>query len=246
VRFFGQADLSDQMLALARELDDELDFDEAAPVEPAQSVRVILTFPHLRAGTLGWSRRVASVLPPSRKPRIAFRLRDPMARQTFTAWAVREGRYIWGLGEWFKTNRLAAGAYIDLTRSEAGDVMLLIDYVRRRPKREWVRVASVRDGRLHLETAQRPVYCDVDELMAVFVDDPQAFDALRERPRDVRQAVREAFSEIAKLSPQGNVHVRTLYAVVNLITRCSPTDVLAALVASSAYVPIGDHYWHLA
>ena len=246
VRFFGQADLSDQMLALARELDDELDFDEAASVEPAQSVRVILTFPHLRAGTLGWSRRVASVLPPSRKPRIAFRLRDPMARQTFTAWAVREGRYIWGLGEWFKTNRLAAGAYIDLTRSEAGDVMLLIDYVRRRPKREWVRVASVRDGRLHLETAQRPVYCDVDELMAVFVDDPQAFDALRERPRDVRQAVREAFSEIAKLSPQGNVHVRTLYAVVNLITRCSPTDVLAALVASSAYVPIGDHYWHLA
>jgi hypothetical protein len=245
VRFFGQAALSDQMLALARELDDELDFDEAAPVEPAQSVRVILTFPHLRAGTLGWSRRVAGVLTPSHKPRIAFRLRDPIARQTFTAWAVREGRYIWGLGEWFKTNRLAAGAYVELTRSDAGDV-ILIDFGRHRPKREWVRVASVRDGRLHLETAQRPVYCDVDELMAVFVDDPLAFDALRERPRDVRQAVREAFPEVAKLSPQGNVHARTLYAVVNLITRCSPTDVFAALAASGAYVSIGDNYWHLA
>jgi hypothetical protein len=34
--------------------------------------------------------------------------------------------------------------------------------------------------------------------------------------------------------------------VVNLITRCSPTDVFAALAASGAYVSIGDDYWHLA
>jgi len=78
------------------------------------------------------------------------------------------------------------------------------------------------------------------------VDDPRAFDALRsDRPRDVMQAVREAFPEIAKLSPQGNVHARTLYAVVNLIARCAPTDVFAALTASGSYVPVGDHYWHL-
>jgi len=244
-RFLGPVALSDEMNALAHELDDELDFDETAPLAPAQSATLILNFPHLRAGTLGWSRRVAAVLSLPRKPRVALRFRDPATRQIFTVWAVREGRYIWGLSEWFKANRLSVGAYIELSRGDAPDI-ITIDYRRRRPKREWVRVASVRDGRLHLETAQRPVYCEVDELTAIHVDEPQVFDSLRERPRDVRQAVREAFPEVAKLSPQGNVHARTLYAVVNLITRCSPVDVFAALAASGAYVPIGDCYWHLA
>jgi hypothetical protein len=68
---------------------------------------------------------------------------------------------------------------------------------------------------------------------------------LRDRPRDLSQAVREAFPEIAKLSPQGNVHARTLYAVVNVIVRAAPRDVFSALVASGAYVPVGDNYWHL-
>jgi hypothetical protein len=241
----NQVVLSDEMCALVRELDDELDWDESTPIAPAQSATLTLIFPHLRAGTLGWSRRAAAVLPPSHKPRIAFRFRDPVSRQSFAGWAVREGRYIWGLSEWFSANHLAAGAYIELSRTDALDVVW-IDYRRRRPKREWVRVASVRDGRLYLETAQRPVYCEVDELMAVFVDDPRALDVLRARPRDVQQAVCEAFPEVAKLSPQGNVHARTLYAVVNLITRCSPADVLAVLATSSAYVPVGDHYWHMA
>jgi hypothetical protein len=47
------------------------------------------------------------------------------------------------------------------------------------------------------------------------------------------------------LSPQGNVHARTLYSVVNVITRSAPRDVFAALTAAGAYVPVGDNYWHL-
>lgn len=77
------------------------------------------------------------------------------------------------------------------------------------------------------------------------MDDPRAFDGLHERSRDVAYAVREAFPEIAKLSPQGNVHARTLYAVVNVIVRAAPRDVFSALVASGAYVQVGDNYWHL-
>ena len=48
-----------------------------------------------------------------------------------------------------------------------------------------------------------------------------------------------------KLSPQGNVHARTLYSVANLATRSAPQDVFAALVASGTYMPVGDNYWHL-
>jgi len=61
----------------------------------------------------------------------------------------------------------------------------------------------------------------------------------------VAQAVREAFPEIAKLSPQGNVHASTLYAVVNVITRASPLAVFSALSSSGAYQSVGDNYWHL-
>lgn len=245
VRFSGNTTISLELARLARELDDELEFDEAIPTTPAYSATLILTFPHRRAGTLGWSRAAAAVLPQSSKPRIPIRFKDRVTQKEFTAWLVRAGRYVWGLGDWFKANDLPAGAYIELARSDAEN-LVWIDYRRRRPKREWVRVASLRDGRLHLETAQRAVACEVDELMSVFMDDPRSLDALRsDRPRDVMQAVREAFPEIAKLSPQGNVHARTLYAVVNLITRCAPTDVFAALTASGSYVPVGDHYWHL-
>ncbi len=240
-RFQGNVTLGDDLEALARELDDELEFD-AAPIEPADQASFTLIFPHKRAGTLGWSRKVAAVLPEFSKPRIPIRLKDRAGGKEVTVWLVRDGRYLWGLGDWFRSPDIQPGSQIELTRSEG---YWTIDFHRHKPRREWVRVATVRDGRLHLETAQRAVSGNVDDLQSVFVDDPRAFDGLHERSRDVAYAVREAFPEIAKLSPQGNVHARTLYAVVNVIVRAAPRDVFSALVASGAYVQVGDNYWHL-
>ena len=244
IHFPGTTTLSEESQKLAAELDDELEYD-GSPVEPADHSATVLTFSHRRAGTFGWSRHVAAVLPQSDKPRVPIRFQDRITHKEFPVWLVRDGRYIWGLADWYKSNDVPAGAYIELTRGEAENTVL-IDFRRRKPKREWVRVASVRDGRLHLETAQRAVSCEADDLMSMFTDDVRQFDVLRgERARDVAQAVREAFPEIAKLSPQGNVHARTLYAAVNIITRTAPRDVFAALTASGTYVPVGDNYWHL-
>lgn len=244
-RFPGETSISEDLAALATELDDELEFNENEPLEAAARATVVLTFPHRRAGTLGWSRRLSRILPDSDKPRLPIRMRDRATNAEITTWLVRDGRYIWGLAEWFRTNDVPAGAHIEVSRNDA-DNTVWIDFRRRKPKREWVRVASCRDNRLHLETAQRAVASEVDDLMSVFFDDPRLLDPIRgERPREVAQAVREAFPEIAKLSPQGNVHARTLYAVVNVITRSAPRDVFAALTASGMYVPVGDNYWHL-
>jgi hypothetical protein len=240
-RFGSAVTIGDELEVLARELDDDLEADDT-PVEPAERASFTLIFPHKRAGTLGWSRKVAAVLPEFSKPRVPIRLKDRANGKEATVWLVRDGRYLWGLGDWFRSPDIQPGSQIDLTRGEG---FWTIDFHRHKPRREWVRVATVRDGRLHLETAQRAVTGDVDDLLSVFVDEPRAFDALRERARDVAQAVREAFPEIAKLSPQGNVHARTLYAVVNVIVRAAPRDVFSALVASGAYVPVGDNYWHL-
>jgi hypothetical protein len=243
--YIGDSNIGPELQALVLQLDDELTRDMNAPLEPLQSAGLELTWPHRRAGTLGWSAKVAAMLPQIQKPRVPIMVRDRVTGKQFIAWMVKDGLYIYGFGDWYKANDVPAGAYIELSRGPA-DNIVLIDYKRRRPKREWVRVASNRDNRLRLDTAQRAVGCEFDDFMSVFVDDANAIDNLRgDRPRDVATAVREAFPEIAKLNPQGNVHARTLYAVVNVITRASPLDVFAALSASGAYTPVGDNYWHL-
>jgi hypothetical protein len=244
IAFSGAVTLSDELTTLARQIDDELDNDINSAVEPAQVANVILNFSHLRAGTLGWNRTVTSVLPLSNKPRLPITFKDKTTKKEMVVWLVQDGRYIWGLGDFYKSNELPAGAQIELSKSEYAN-LLWIDSKKHKSKREWVRVASNRDGRLHLETAQRAVTSDFDELMSVFADHANSLDALRDKHKDVAQAVREAFPEIAKLSPQGNVHARTLYAVVNTLMRASARNVFAALIASGAYVPVGDNYWHI-
>ena len=230
------------------ELDDELDpsaTQHLGNLAPQNSATVVLTAPHRRAGTLGLGRRLASVFPKTAKPRIPIFLRDKMNNKQFTAWLVKEGSYIWGLADWYKTNDLPVGATIEISRGPDVNVFI-IDGKRHKPKRDWVRVASVRDGRLRLDTAQRATTCDADDLMSLYADDLRVFENVRVgQTRDVAQIVREVFPEIAKLSPQGNVHARTLYAVVNLLIRTVPRDVFNALCNNPAFLPVGDNYWHL-
>ena len=247
----GPVAVNDDLKALAVALDDELEMTEGDGdgaldgQEPPRSVQVVLAFPHRLAGTLGWSAKLSAILPKVDKPRVPVTFRDRITGRELLVWLVQDGRYIFGLGDWYEANDLPPGAYIEVSRSPEPNVFM-IDCKRRRPKREWVRFASNRDGHLRLETAQRAVGCEFDELLSVFYDDATALASLRgERPRDVTQAVREAFPEIAKLSPQGNVHAGTLYAVVNVMTRAAPMDVFAALSSSAAYQSVGDSYWHL-
>lgn len=244
--FAERTTINSDLEALIVNLDDELDYDpDAAQAASAERADTVLTFPHRRAGTLGWTKRLAAVLPQVSKPRVPVTFRDKVTGKSYLVWLVQQGRYIYGLADWYRQNDIPAGAIIEILRGPSENTFL-IDYRRHRPKREWVRVASQRDGHVRLDTAQRAVGCEVDDLMAVFVDDPASLDALRgDAPRDVALAVREAFPEIAKLSPQGNVHARTLYAVVNVITRAAPRDVFSALTAAGAFVAVGDNYWHL-
>jgi hypothetical protein len=247
VTFAGTATISPELEALAAQIDDELDFPVSMydGTERGSSATTVLTYAHKRAGTLGWTRTLAKTLPHLQKKRLLLTLRDRMSGKEFFVWLVRDGSYIWGLGEFYRMAELPAGAEITISATDKPHEFV-IDAKRRKPKREWVRVASAGTNRLRLETAQRAVSCEFDDLMSVFVDDSAAaaIEALRERG-DLNVAVHESFLEIAKLSPQGNVHARTLYAVVNALLRASPRNVFAALVSSGQFVPVGDNYWHL-
>lgn len=241
----GNVTLDSDLLRAARELDDEWELAEE-DIHPQDSVEVVLNPSHLIAGTLGWSRKVAGLLPYPSKPRASVRFVDAETGSAMVVWLVREGRYLWGLRQWYEENELPAGAYIRLSRSEH-EGTFVIDYRRRRPHREWVRVVTVQNGRLSFETAQRTLRCEVDDLMAVFIDNPRAVAEVRlSRPRDVAQAIREVFPELARLNPQGNVHGRTLYAVANVLVRCTPRDVFSVLVSSNTYTLVGDNYWKMA
>jgi hypothetical protein len=243
-RFGSAVTLGPELEALAAQIADEVDFDPATQTENTTSAETVLTFSHRRAGTLGWTHKLASVLPKNAKPRTLLTFRDRMSGKEYFVWLVRNGSYIWGLSEFYRAAELPAGAEIVLSATERPHEFVL-DAKRRKPKREWVRVATVVNNHLRLETAQRAVACEFDDLMSVFVDDVRAIDGLR-AGADIAGAVHTAFLEIAKLSPQGNVHARTLYAVVNTLLRAGARDVFAALVASGQFAPLGDNYWHLA
>ena len=73
----------------------------------------------------------------------------------------------------------------------------------------------------------------LDKLTAQFTD----------RGTPLSDLIAQLLPELAKLSPQGNVHVKTLYAAVNLVRRTPPGPLFAALAAQTAFRALGDGYY---
>jgi len=210
---------------------------------------VVLTYPHWKSGTLPLASRLAHVFPLGRTHRIRFTLVDGETGTEMPAWVVREGRYVYGLEEWYRTYDIPVGAYLELARGEKPGTVN-IRRRGRRSRREWIRVALPIEGRLTFEMRKKLIACEYDELMIVVTEeDPEAVDVVWTRTHEqglsLGQLIAEIFPELAKLSPQGTVHASTLYSMVNIAMRTHPGPMLAALVANSAYSPVGDNYWVL-
>jgi hypothetical protein len=244
---YDPALLTSEMLALEQELDDERS-NLDGPSDLSEPVTIVLIYPHRRSGTLPLSSRLASVFPTGRTRRIRFTLVDGDTGAEMPAWVVREGRYIYGLEEWFAAHEIPVGAYLELSRGEEPGT-IIIRRRARRPRREWIRVALPVQGRLAFEVRKQLIGCQYDELMIVAGEDSQAMDMVWERTREQRlslpQLIAEVFPELAKLSPQGTVHAATLYSAVNVAMRTPPGPILAELVDSGMYSPVGDNYWVL-
>ena len=226
-------------------IDDELS-QLSAPDEPVDEVTFTLMYPHRRSGTVPLSPTTAKLFPTGRTHRIRFQFEDARTGKRWPGWVVRERHYAFGLDAWYNANDVPTGAYIELRRgSEPGVVSVSLQGNRLR--REWVRVAVPKEGRLTFEMLKRPIPCDYDEQMIVFVDDPLSIDKVRqqldERGTYMPDVLEQLLPELAKLSPQGNVHARTLYAAINLIKRTPPGPLFAALVTQTKFRAMGDGYW---
>ncbi|NLT42950.1 MAG: hypothetical protein GXX93_09785, partial [Anaerolineae bacterium] len=53
------------------------------------------------------------------------------------------------------------------------------------------------------------------------------------------------FAQLAKLSPQGTVHLNTLCSAINVLRRCPPEPILAELSLDWRYVGVGNGYYAL-
>jgi hypothetical protein len=237
--------LTPDLLRAEKSIDDELS-QLPAPDEPVDEVTFTLMYPHRRSGTVPLSPTIAKLFPSGRTHRIRFQFEDARTGRRWPGWVVRERHYAFGLDAWYNANDVPTGAYIELRRgSEPGVVVVSLQG--NRVRREWVRVAVPKDGRLTFEMLKRPIPCDYDEQMIVFVDEPLSIDKVWQQTNDrgtpLPDVLEQLLPELAKLSPQGNVHARTLYAAINLIKRTPPGPLFAALITQSKFRAVGDGYW---
>ncbi len=238
--------LDSSLIMLAQELEDEWAEMAYEPEGPVDHTTLSLTFPHWRVGTLPLSPRLKRLFPTGLTQRLRLSFKDAQSGKTWPGWVVGEKRYVFGLDEWYREHDLLVGAYIDLRRGDEPGV-IEIDFHRRRPAREWVRVAVARAGHLTFEMRKQNIGCEYDELMAVTVEDRESADEIwveaEERKYPVTQIMYDVFPQLAKLNPQGTVHAKTLYSAVNVIRRLPPGPIFATLVQDMAFLPVGDDYW---
>lgn len=239
--------LSEEMLALERELDDELSPIEN-PFPKTDEVVIRLIYPHWRSGTLPLSASVEHLFPTAYEaPRIRFMLVDEETGESFPGWVVRSKRYVFGLREWYDRLNLMPGSLIRVRAGDnPGEVVIGTDD--RRSTREWVRTVLVgSDGGIVFAMLKQIVNAEYDERMAIAIPDIEAIDQVwsqiqRNRPPFERVVV-NTVRELAKLNPQSHVHASELYAAVNVVRRCPPGPILGLLASRSWFVHVGDFYY---
>jgi hypothetical protein len=239
---YDPARLDTVLSQIEYQIDDELSTNPPM-AEGMDELTFVLTYPHRRVGTLPLTPRIAALFPSGRTHRIRFTFEDARSGQRWSGWVVREHAYAFGLDIWYEANDVPAGAYIHLRRSDEPGVVV-IDLQGRRTKSEWVRVAQVRDHRLRFEMLRRPIACDYDELMIVVADDTKAIDEawLHAKPIRLAELIKDIAPELAKLSPQGTVHAKSLYAAVNMIYRVPPAPLFAIWNSLPSIQLVGDGY----
>jgi len=241
--------LDDDMLDLEADIDDELSPLRYAGDEISGAV-VTLIYPHRRLGTLPLNARLRTFFPTARQSaRVYVTLLDARDGERYTGWIVRGARFVWGLGAFYRKYTLPVGAYVDVSRDEkAGHIVLGARH--HRPRMEWVRLITPQNNQLAFREARRAIGANHDVLMALGAEDPGAVDALFEttlrQRRPLTHSINSALHALLPLSPQGAVHLKTLYSAINVIRRCPPGPLMAALVAGPEFEHVGDHYWRVA
>jgi len=245
---FDSSDLEDDMIALEKQLDDELSDIEPGENEEPQEVTISLIYPHLRAGTLPLSNRVQSLFPTAyESPRVRFTIVDGKTKQTIPGWVVRENKYVYGLQDWYKANDLMPGSLVSIRKGkQLGEV--IIEAKTHRSTKDWLRTVIVgADGGVVFAMLKQNVSAEFNDRMAFAIPSFEAVDQLwkQEARRPFDQLVINMIREVSKLTPQGHVHAQELYSAINIVRRVPPAPLFALLNTKPEIAHVGDLHFRI-
>lgn len=233
------------------ELESEID-DEWSPArddrEFGEQVVLTLIFPHRRAGTLPLNAAMRQIFPTARRTqRIAVTLVDGQDGAEYPGWVVRQDRYVFGMNEMYRKHKLPVGTHIAVRR-HADAEKIIVDFHAHRPRTEWVRLVTNKNGQIAFEDQKRGIGAEYDDLMILGTDDLAEVDKLiaNYKRASISSILRTLIAELSRNSPQGTVHAKTLYSAFNVLRRCPPGPIFATLDTDSAFEHVGNHYWRLA
>ena len=245
---YDSSPFDQDLRALLSEIDDEYtnpaDIPDFSP--NAKNVTIVLNYPHWRVGALPLTPRTQPFFPTSYYNPVRFEFIDARTGNTFPGWVVLGHKYVFGLDQWYKKNKLPVGAYLTLKRTD-DPLRVIIDYQATRTQRDWIRMATVVHNRLAFRMNIQPISCKYDELMLIGDATPADTDRLwlnaEERDLSLYEILCNVFPELSKLNPQSTVHAKTLYSAVNVIRRFSPGVVFQELNRHECFIPMNHGYW---
>jgi len=235
------------MLRWEMEIDDEMtELTVPSTGEEISGATIVLNYPHRRVGTIPLTSKTEGLFPKGDTERMMITLIDGRTGKRMLGWVVHQHKYVYGLKGWYEKYDIPVGAYINLEGTD-DPLAVVVDYLPRRKKREWIRVATVVEGQVAFVMRMRAIGCEYDELMILGEDDPAEMDVLWMRAegdaKPISELMRQVFPELAKLNPQGTVHAKTLYSAINVERRCPPGPILAGLANMACFLAVGDGYW---
>lgn len=245
---YDPALLSAEMRALEAEIDDE--WSSLPEIrESLEEVEITLNYPHRRAGTLPLNAKMRSIFPTARKTeRIFVTLVDGQDGEEYPGWVVRKDRYVFGMNRLYRKYRLPVGAAVLISAHEDPS-RIIVDFRAQRQRTEYVRLVVAKDGQMSLEEEKRAINADYDALMILGADDIASVDALHQinggSKRSLNATLKHTMNELSRLVPQGNVHAKTLYSMINVVRRCPPGPIFAALATNPDFMTVGSNYWKL-
>jgi len=238
--------LSDQMLKLEAQLDDELSDVDVKHDGAPNEVTISLIYPHLRAGTLPISVRVRSMFPTAyESPRVRFTIVDGKTKQKMPGWVVREHGYVYGLRDWYKANELMPGSLVRIRRGGPGEVIIEAKGYR---AKDWVRTVIVgTDGGMVFAMLKQSISAEFNDRMAFAIPSYDTLDQLwkQDKKQPFEKLVAELIREMSKLTPQGHVHAQELYSAVNIVKRVPPGPLFALLSSKPEFTHVGDLHFRL-
>jgi hypothetical protein len=240
--------LTEELLTLERELDDELSELEPPEEQPNEAM-LHLIYPHRRVGTLPLTSRVQNLFPTAiTSPRVRVTMVDAQDGMEFAGWIVREGKYVVGMNDFYRKHKLPIGAYVTI-RGTDDPARLMIDFEAHRPRTEYIRLAMPANGRITFQNFKRSIGAGYDELLILGAEDIEGVDAvwtiMRERRRGLAEIMKDLMPELSRLTPQNTVHAKTLYSAVNVVRRCPPGPIFSLLVSRPDFEHVGGPYWRL-